>query len=34
MDTFSRIPVDMRHVGIFLYKRKFSERDFGSWNMG
>jgi hypothetical protein len=34
-DTFSRILVDMRHVGIFvLYEREISERDFGSWSMG
>jgi hypothetical protein len=35
MDTFSRILVDMRHVGIFvLYEREVMERDFGSWSMG
>ena len=35
MDTFSRILVDMRHVGIFvLWEREISERDFGSWSMG
>jgi hypothetical protein len=35
MDTFSRILVDMRHVGIFvLFERETSERDFGCWSMG
>ena len=35
MDTFSRILIDMRHVGIFvLWERDISERDFGSWSMG
>lgn len=34
-DTFGRILVDARHVGIFvLDERETSERDFGSWSMG
>jgi hypothetical protein len=34
-DTFNRIIVDPRHVGVFvLYEREIEERDFGYWSMG
>jgi len=35
MDTFSRILVDLRHVGIIvLDEGEIAQRDFGAWSMG
>jgi hypothetical protein len=35
MDTFSRIMVDMRHVGIIVLDEvENCQRDFGTWSMG